>query len=134
VKTLPFPFTFTARAENFLYGNNDLDDTIARLKAFEKAGADVLYAPALPTIEAIREVCAALSKPVNVLAGARHTYSFKELAEAGAKRVSAGSAFSRVALGAFLRAARELKESGTVNFVSDCVPYAEIMSLMPPVE
>jgi 2-methylisocitrate lyase-like PEP mutase family enzyme len=132
VKALPFPFTFTARAENFLYGKGDLDDTIRRLQAYEKAGADVLYAPALPSLEAIRDVCAALKKPVNVLAGARQTHTIGELAAAGAKRISTGSALSRAALGAFLRAAREIKEQGTVAFVKDCVPYAEIMSLMPP--
>jgi 2-methylisocitrate lyase-like PEP mutase family enzyme len=131
VRALPFPFTFTARAENFLYGKTDLDDTIRRLQAYEKAGADVLYAPALPSLEAIKEVCSALTKPVNALAGARQMLSVSELAEAGVKRVSVGSAFNRAALGGFLRAAREIKETGTVNFVKDCVPYAEIMSLMP---
>jgi 2-methylisocitrate lyase-like PEP mutase family enzyme len=132
MRALPFHFTFTARAENFLYGKENLDDTIRRLKAFEQAGADVLYAPALPSIEAIREVCSALKKPVNVLAGARQTHTVSELAAAGAKRISVGSAFNRAALGAFLRAAREMKEMGTVTFVRDSVPYAEIMALMPP--
>jgi 2-methylisocitrate lyase-like PEP mutase family enzyme len=132
VRALPFHFTFTARAENFLYGKENLDDTIRRLKAFEQAGADVLYAPALPSIEAIREVCSALKKPVNVLAGARQTHTVSELAAAGAKRISVGSAFNRAALGAFLRAAREMKEMGTVTFIRDSVPYAEIMALMPP--
>jgi 2-methylisocitrate lyase-like PEP mutase family enzyme len=132
VKALPFPFVFTARAENFLYGKGDLDDTIRRLQAYEKAGADVLYAPALPSLEAIKQVCAALTKPVNVLAGARHTFTVAELTAAGAKRISVGSAFNRAALGAFLRAAREIKEAGTVTFVKDAAPYAEIMALMPP--
>jgi 2-methylisocitrate lyase-like PEP mutase family enzyme len=131
IRALPFPFVFTARAENFLYGKPDLDDTIRRLQAYEKAGADVLYAPALPSFEAIREVCSALTKPVNALAGARQTLTAAELAAAGVKRISVGSAFNRAALGAFLRAAREIKEAGTVNFIKDCVPYAEIMSLMP---
>jgi len=131
VKTLPFPFVFTARAENFLYGNNDLGDTIRRLQAYEKAGADVLYAPALPSFEAIKEVCSALTKPVNALAGARHALTVAELAAAGVKRISVGSAFNRAALGAFLRAAREIKEAGTVTFIKEAVPYAEIMSLMP---
>lgn len=132
VRRLPFPFTFTARAENFLYGGGGLDDTIHRLQAYEKAGADVLYAPGLPSLEAIREVCSAVKKPVNVLAGARQTYSVGELAAAGAKRISTGSALNRAALGAFLRAARALKEFGTVDFVADCAPYAEIMDMMPP--
>jgi 2-methylisocitrate lyase-like PEP mutase family enzyme len=131
IKALPFPFVFTARAENFLYGKSDLDDTIRRLQAYEKAGADVLYAPALPSFEAIKEVCSALTKPVNALAGARQTLSVAELAAAGVKRISVGSAFNRAALGAFLRAAREIKEAGTVTFIKDSVPYAEIMSLMP---
>jgi 2-methylisocitrate lyase-like PEP mutase family enzyme len=131
VKSLPFPFTFTARAENFLYGKFDLGDTIRRLKAYEDAGADVLYAPALPSLEAIREVCGAVRKPVNVLAGARQSCTIQELAGAGVKRISVGSAFNRAALGAFLRAAKEIKDCGTVNFINDCVPYAEIMSLMP---
>ncbi len=132
VRTLPFPFTLTARAENFLYGKDDLDDTIRRLQAFEKAGADVLYAPALPSLDAIRTVCQAVKKPVNVLAGSRQFLSVAELAEAGVKRVSVGSSFNRAALGAFLRAAEEIKEHGTVNYVRDSVPYAKIMSLMPP--
>jgi 2-methylisocitrate lyase-like PEP mutase family enzyme len=131
VKSLPLPFVFTARAENFLYGKADLDDTIRRLQAYEKAGADVLYAPGLPSFEAIKEVCSALTKPVNVLAGARLTLTVAELAAAGAKRISVGSAFNRAALGAFLRAAREIKEAGTVSFIKDSVPYAEIMSQMP---
>lgn len=130
-RRLPFPFTLTARAENFLYGRNDLDDTLKRLQAFEKAGADVLYAPALPGIEAIETVCSTIKKPVNILAGARQTFSIQVLAEAGAKRISLGSALNRAALGAFLRAVREIKDQGTVNFVADTVPYAEIMRLMP---
>ena len=95
---LPFPFTLTARAENFLHGRSDLDDTIARLQAFEKAGADVLYAPGLRDIEDIRTVCAAVSKPVNVLAlpGAP---SVEVLAAAGVRRISLGSGFIRTALG-----------------------------------
>jgi 2-methylisocitrate lyase-like PEP mutase family enzyme len=131
VRKLPFPFTLTARAENFLHGRRDLDDTIRRLQAFERAGADVLYAPAVPTLDAIRTMCQAVSKPVNVLATAGHNYSVAELAEAGARRISLGSALHRAALGGFLRAARELKETGTVDFVRDAAPYAEMQALMP---
>jgi len=131
VRKLPFPFTLTARAENFLHGRRDLDDTIRRLQAFERAGADVLYAPAVPTLDAIRTMCQAVSKPVNVLATAGHSYSVAELAEAGAKRISLGSALHRAALGGFLRAARELKETGTVDFIRDAAPYAEMQALMP---
>jgi len=131
VKSLTFPFTLTARAENFLHGRDDLDDTIRRLQAFEQAGADVLYAPALPGLDAMRRVCKAVGKPVNVLAGARQSHSVAELAEAGAKRISVGSALNRVALGAFFKAARELQDTGTFGFVREAIPYAEIMALMP---
>jgi 2-methylisocitrate lyase-like PEP mutase family enzyme len=126
-RALPFPFTLTARSENFLHGRPDLDDTIKRLQAFEKAGADVLYAPGLPSLEAIKTVCAAVKKPVNVLTSGR---SLHELAAAGVKRVSVGSLLSRVAYGAFLRAAREMKESGTFGFAKDAVPFAEINGMM----
>ena len=131
-RRLPFPFTLTARAENFLHGREDLDDTLRRLEAYAQAGADVLYAPALPGLDAIRTVCRSLPKPVNVLAGARQTHSIAELAEAGAKRISLGSALNRAALGAFLRAARELKETGTLGFIGEAAPYAEITAMMPP--
>lgn len=124
-------FTLTARAENFLHGRPDLDDTIARLQAFEKAGADVLYAPGLPSLEAIREVCSSVTRPVNVVAGlSGPAFSLKQLADAGVKRVSVGSALSRVALGAFMRAATEMKEMGTFDFAREAVPYAEINKLM----
>lgn len=131
VKALPFPFMLTARAENFLHGRPDLDDTILRLQAFEKAGADVLFAPALPDLDAIRTVCAAVAKPVSVLAGARQTHSVAELAAAGARRISIGSGLNRVALGAFFRAARELKDAGTLGFAADAIPYADVMAMMP---
>ncbi len=130
VRRLPFPFTLTARAENFLHGREDLDETLRRLQAYERAGADVLYAPALPSLDAIRTVCSALGKPMNVLAGARQMHSIAELAQAGAKRISVGSALNRAALGGFLRAARELKEAGTVNFARDAMPYAELQAMM----
>ena len=124
-------FTLTARAENFLHGRPDLDDTIARLQAFEKAGADVLYAPGLPSLEAIREVCSAVNCPVNVIAGlGGPAFTLKQLADAGVKRVSVGSALSRAALGAFLRAAREMKDLGTFNFAREALPYVEINTLM----
>lgn len=131
-RALPFPFTFTARAENFLYGKSDLDDTIRRLQAFERAGADVLYAPALPDLEAIRLVCQSVTKPVNVLMGAKQTCSVDELAAAGVKRISTGSGLNRAALGAFLQAARELKDTGTCSFAKSAIPYTDIMNLMPP--
>ena len=124
-------FTLTARAENFLHGRPDLDDTIARLQAFERAGADVLYAPGLPSLEAIREVCLAVSCPVNVVAGlSGPAFTLKQLADAGVKRVSVGSALSRAALGAFVRAAREMKDLGTFDFAREALPYAEANALM----
>ena len=112
--SLPFPFTLTARAENFLYGRPDLDDTIARLRAYEQAGADVLYAPALPDAEAIRTVCASVNRPVNVLAvGAARELSVSELAGLGVRRISLGSTLSRAALSTVVHAARQIVESGT---------------------
>src|SRR5262245_29249076 len=130
-KALPFPFTLTARAENFLFGRPDLDDTIRRLRAFEAAGADVLYAPGLPDLDAIRTVCAAVSRPVNVIAGlAGNRYSVAELAGAGVKRISLGSTLARAALGGLARAGRELRDRGTFDFVDDAIPFAEANMLM----
>jgi 2-methylisocitrate lyase-like PEP mutase family enzyme len=131
-RALPFCFVLTARAENFLHGRPDLDDTIRRLQAFERAGADVLYAPGLPNLDAIRAVCAAVSRPVNVLAGGSGTPSVGALAEAGVKRISLGSALSRAALGALVRAAREIREQGTFGFAADALPYAEANGFMLP--
>jgi 2-methylisocitrate lyase-like PEP mutase family enzyme len=111
-KRLAVPFTLTARAENYLHGRSDLDDTIERLQAFDKAGADVLYAPGLRDIEDIRTVCGAVSKPVNVLALAGAP-SVELLSAAGVRRVSLGSGFFNTAMGAFLRAAKDVREHGT---------------------
>jgi 2-methylisocitrate lyase-like PEP mutase family enzyme len=128
-RSLPFPFTLTARAENLLHGRDDLDDTIARLRAFEAAGADVLYAPGLTTLESVRTVCSAVSKPVNVLA--TRGFTVEELAEAGARRVSLGGAFSRAALSAFLSAAREVRERGGFTFLDGAASGAELARFMP---
>jgi 2-methylisocitrate lyase-like PEP mutase family enzyme len=128
---LPFPFTLTARAENFLHGRPDLDDTIRRLQAFEAAGADVLYAPGLRDLAMIRTVCTAVGRPVNVvmgLAGAR--FSVAELATAGVRRISLGSALARAALGAFLRAEREVKERGAFTFADAAAAFAELDPFM----
>lgn len=132
VRALPFPFTLTARAENFLYGRRDLDDTLLRLRAYAEAGAEVLYAPGLPTLDTIKEVCAALApRPVNVLAGIKGlNFSFAELEAAGARRISLGGALARVALGGLLSAAREMKERGTFTFVDRAAPTSEINSFM----
>ncbi|MDQ6774397.1 MAG: isocitrate lyase/phosphoenolpyruvate mutase family protein [Candidatus Dormibacteraeota bacterium] len=130
-RSLPLPFTLTARAENFLHGRPDLDDTIRRLQAFEAAGADVLYAPGLTDLDSIRTVCAAVSRPVNVVMGlAGRSFSVAELAAAGVRRISVGGALSRAALGAFIRAAREIKESGSFTFAADAVPHAEANRFM----
>jgi 2-methylisocitrate lyase-like PEP mutase family enzyme len=130
---LPFPFTLTARAENFLFGRPDLDDTISRLCAFEAAGADVLYAPGLPDLDAIRAVCGAVSRPVNVVVGlAGKRYSVAELAGAGVKRISLGSTLARSALGALAAAAREIRDHGTFEFAENAMPFSEANALMKP--
>jgi 2-methylisocitrate lyase-like PEP mutase family enzyme len=124
-------FVLTARAENFLHGRPHLDDTIKRLQAFAEVGADVLYAPGLPNLESIREVCASVSKPVNVVMGLKGaTFSIEELAGVGVKRISVGGALARAALGAFVRAAREVKEKGTFTFAADAIAHAEAASFM----
>ncbi len=125
------PFLLTARAENYLYGRRDIDDTIARLQAFEEAGADVLYAPGLPDLEAIRTVCASLGKPVNVVMGlSGPSWSVVQLAEAGVKRVSVGGSFARAALGGFLRAANEVREQGTFSYAVEALPDSEARRYM----
>jgi 2-methylisocitrate lyase-like PEP mutase family enzyme len=129
-RSLPFPFLLTARAENFLHNRPDLGETLRRLVEFEKAGADVLYAPGLPGLDAIRTVCRAVSRPVNVLGGPG--LSVRALADAGVKRISVGSGLSRAALGAFLHAARELREAGTFEFLREALPYADANAFMPP--
>jgi 2-methylisocitrate lyase-like PEP mutase family enzyme len=132
VRALPFPFTLTARAENFLYSRRDLDDTLHRLRAYAEAGAEVLYAPGLPTLDAIKQVCAAVApRPVNVLAGIKGlNFSLAELEQAGARRISLGGALARVALGALLSAAREMQQRGTFSFVDHAAPTSEINSFM----
>jgi 2-methylisocitrate lyase-like PEP mutase family enzyme len=134
-RALPFPFVLVGRAENFLHGRPDLDDTIRRLQAFEAAGADALYAPGLTRPEQIRSVCAAVSKPVNVVMGLKSgSLSVAELAALGVRRISLGSALSRAALGAFVRAAREIREHGTFRFAEDALPYAEANDLVTTAE
>ena len=127
-RSLTFPFVLTARAENYLYGRRDLDDTVRRLRAYEAAGADVLFAPGLRTIEDVRAVCEALSRPVNVLAGPNFTV--EQLADAGVRRISLGGALSRAALSAFLRAAREVREKGSFHFLEDVVPFGDLAAFM----
>ena len=122
------PFMLTARAENFLHGRPDLDDTLARLADFEAAGADVLYAPGLGKIEDIKRVCASVKLPVNVLGGGAHTVA--DLAAAGAARVSLGSALALAAWGGFMRAARELKDKGSFGFKAEAAGFGEIEGFM----
>ena len=130
---LPFPFMLVARAEGLFRGRNDLDDTIRRLQAFEAAGADVLFAPGLTRAEDIRAVCAAVHKPVNVVMGLKSMrFSVTDLAALGVRRISVGSALSRAALGAFVRAAREIRERGTFDFADDAMAYAEANALRDP--
>lgn len=129
-RSLPFPFTVTGRAENYLVGRPDLDDTIRRLQAYQEAGADVLYAPGLRSREDIAAVVRSVDRPVNVVMGLQGVQlSLADLAEIGVKRVSVGSALSRVALGAFLRAAREMRDQGTFSFAGEAVNYRELSEM-----
>ncbi|MCB4767944.1 isocitrate lyase/phosphoenolpyruvate mutase family protein [Ancylobacter sp. Lp-2] len=124
-------FVLTARAENFLWDRPDLDDTIERLQAYEAAGADVLYAPGLPDLAAVRTVCAAVSKPVNAVIGigaARFTVA--ELAEAGVRRISIGSSLARLAYGSVVRAAREMRDTGRFGFLDAAMPSGELGALL----
>ncbi len=128
--SLPLPFTLTARAENFIIGRPDLRDTIARLQAFQEAGADVLFAPGLKSKEDIATVVRSVDRPVNVIMGLQGVQlSLAELSAMGVKRISVGSALSRAALGAFLRAAREMREQGTFTFAEEAVNYAELNAI-----
>ncbi len=128
---LPFPFTLTARAENFLRGNPSLDDTIARLQAFERAGADVLFAPGLPDLAAVRAVCAAVSKPVNFMVGIRgKSFTVAELEAAGVKRISLAGSLYRAAMTGLLTAAREVKDRGTFGYLDHAIPTPELNSFM----
>ena len=127
----PFPFLLTARSENFIIGRPDLRDTIARLQAFQEAGADVLFAPGLKTKDDIRAVVRSVDRPVNVIMGLQGVQlNLAELAELGVRRVSVGSALARAAYGAFLRAAREMKEHGTFTFAEDAVKYPDINAML----
>ncbi|MDB1088759.1 isocitrate lyase/phosphoenolpyruvate mutase family protein [Streptomyces sp. ACA25] len=127
---MDFPFTVTARAENFFHGRPDLPDTIRRLQAYEDAGADVLYAPALPDADAVRAVCASVSSPVNVLMGGALRLSVAQLGRLGVRRVSVGSAMSRAAYGALVRAAEEIRDQATFTFGADALPYADLEGIL----
>jgi 2-methylisocitrate lyase-like PEP mutase family enzyme len=126
-RSLPFPFILTARAENYLRGNADLDDTIRRLQAFERAGADVLFAPGLPDLAAVRAVCAALSKPVNFMVAIKgKSFSVAELAAAGVRRISLATSLYRTAMTGLVAAAREVKDAGTFSFLNTAITTPEI--------
>jgi 2-methylisocitrate lyase-like PEP mutase family enzyme len=129
-RSLDFPFTLTARAENLLHGRHDLDDTIRRLQAYEAAGADVLYAPALTTLDEVRLVTSALSKPVNVLAPMLKGVTVEQLADAGAKRISVGGALARAAITALLRAGTEMRDQGSFEWALDLASSADVNKLL----
>jgi 2-methylisocitrate lyase-like PEP mutase family enzyme len=124
-------FVLTARAENFLHGSPDLDNTIRRLQAFAAAGAEVLYAPGLTDLAQIRTLCAALDRPVNVVVGlVGRPFTVAELAEAGVKRISLGGSLARTALGALVRAAREMRQDGAFTFAGQALRGAEVEAMM----
>ncbi len=124
-------FLLTARAENYLWGRADLSDTIKRLQLFSEAGADVLYAPGLPGLEAIKTVCQEVDKPVNVVMGLQGTnYTVQELSDVGVKRISVGGSFARAALGEFMRAALEVKDQGSFNYSDRAISSDDITRMM----
>jgi len=130
VRALPFAFTLTARCENYLCGRPDIKDTIDRLQAYQSAGADVLYAPGLRSKDDIAAVVKAVDRPVNVVMGLQGIQlSMAELSALGVRRVSVGSSLSRAALGAFLRAAREMRDQGTFSFAQDAVSFRDISAM-----
>ena len=127
-RSLPVPFMLTARAENFLHGRKDMDDTLRRLQAFEAAGADVLYAPGLHSLAEIKTVTSALKKPFNLVMGfADPTLTLDQLGEAGVRRVSIGGGLNRVALKAFMDAAKQMRE-GNFGFITSMAPMTEVRS------
>lgn len=131
-RALPFPFTLTARAENYLHGRPDLRDTIKRLQAYQEVGADVLYAPGLATKDDIATLVKSVKRPVNVVIRQGVQLSLAELSAVGVKRISLGSTLYRTALGAFLRAAREMREHGTFSFSDGAVSPKEINAIFTP--
>lgn len=130
---LPFAFTMTGRAENYLHGRPDLKDTIRRLQAYQEAGADVLYAPGLASKDDIAAVVSSVDRPVNVVMGLQGVQlSLSALSKIGVRRISVGSALCRAALGAFLRAAREMREHGTFGFAKEAASTREISAMFTP--
>jgi 2-methylisocitrate lyase-like PEP mutase family enzyme len=130
-RALPFPFTLTARSENFLRGNPNLDDTIARLRAYEAAGADVLFAPGLPDLAAVKAVCAAFSKPVNFMVGIPgKSFTASELAAAGVRRISLATSLYRAAMTGLLAAAREAMDAGTFGYLDRSMTSQQLGGFM----
>jgi 2-methylisocitrate lyase-like PEP mutase family enzyme len=130
-RALPFAFTLTARAENFLRGNPSLDDTIRRLQAFERAGADVLMAPGLPDLAAVRTVCAALSRPFNFMAGIKgKSFTVPDLEAAGVRRISLATSLYRAAMSGLLSAAREVQDKGTFGYLDQALTTPELNAFM----
>jgi len=130
-RALPFAFTLTARAENFLRGTPDLEDTIRRLQAFERAGADVLFAPGLPDLVSVRAVCAAVSKPVNFMVGIKgKSFTVAELESVGVRRISLATSLYRAAMSGLLGAAREVKEQGTFSYLDRSLTTPELNDFM----
>jgi 2-methylisocitrate lyase-like PEP mutase family enzyme len=130
-RALPFPFTLTARTENFLRGKPDLDDTIKRLQAFEKAGADVLFAPGLPDLASVKKVCASLSKPFNFMAGIKgKSFTVAELEAAGVRRISLATSLYRAAMTGLLEAAKEVREKGSFGYLDRSIATPDLYSLM----
>lgn len=128
---LAFPFLLTARAHNFLFAGASLDDTIRRLQAFEGAGADVLFAPGLPDLDAVRSVCRAVTRPVNFMAGIKgKSFSVAELAAAGVRRISLATSLYRAAMTGLLEAARETRDEGRFGFLDRCLTTSELNDLM----
>jgi len=130
-RALPFSFTLTARTESFLRGNPNLDDVIKRLQAFEKVGADVLMAPGLPDLDAVRAVCLAVSKPVNFMAGIKgKSFTVAELEAAGVRRISLATSLYRIAMTGLVEAAREVKDKGTFCYIDRSIPTLDLNAFM----
>jgi 2-methylisocitrate lyase-like PEP mutase family enzyme len=130
-RKLGFPFMLTARAEGLRYGNTDLEDAIKRLRAYEKAGADVLMAPGLPDLASVKAVCAAIAKPFNFMAGIPGmSFTVAELEAAGVRRISLAGSLYRAAMGGLVAAARELKDKGTFGYVDTALRSAELAGFM----
>jgi len=130
-KSLGFGFVLTARAEGFLRGKPDIDDVITRLKAFEEAGADVLMAPGLPDLAAVKKVTSSIKKPFNFMVGIKgKSFSKAELEAAGVKRISLATSLYRAAMTGLLEAAKEVKHKGTFTYLDHSIPTPELNAFM----